>query len=154
MVFGGGGERADLRIEPTIILDPDPAEPCMTEEIFGPILPVVTYQSLDTAIAFVRAREKPLAVYVFARSKKLQSRVVNEIPAGGAVINHVAQHCLVPELPFGGVGASGMGAYHGRWGFEALSHRKSVLSKPTWLDLKLVYPPYTDHALNLMRRLL
>ena len=79
--------------------------------------------------------------------------MIDRIPSGGAVINHAAMHCLVPSLPFGGVGASGMGAYHGRWGFETLSHRRAVLSKPAKPDPRLVYPPYTDRALKLMRRL-
>lgn len=75
------------------------------------------------------------------------------VPAGGAVINHVAMHCLVPTLPFGGVGASGMGAYHGRWGFETFSHRKSVLTKTTWPDLSLIYPPYDEFATKVLRKL-
>ena len=78
----------------------------------------------------------------------------DSIPSGGAVINHVALHCLIPQLPFGGVGASGIGAYHGKWGFEALSHRRAVLSKPAKPDLRLIYPPYTERTVKLLRRLL
>lgn len=152
VVTGGGSDSATLRIEPTVILDPSPDDPVMADEIFGPILPVVTVETLDQAVAFANSRPKPLALYVFA-SGKVGRDLVDRIPSGGAVINHVAMHCLVPSLPFGGVGASGMGAYHGRWGFEALSHRRAVLSKPAKPDPRLAYPPYSQRALNLMRKL-
>lgn len=152
-VLGGVSDADALRMQPTILVDPDPGEPAMTEEIFGPILPVVSYDSLDGAIAFVNARPKPLALYVFGSRRSVSDRLIAEIPAGGAVVNHVALHCLVPTLPFGGVGASGMGAYHGEWGFQALSHRKSVLIKTIRPDLRIVYPPYSDKAKALMRKL-
>lgn len=153
VAMGGESDAATLRIEPTILLDPDPAEPAMTDEIFGPILPVVGYDSVDEVIRFVNSRPKPLALYVFTRSKSVAARVIDAVPAGGAVVNHVALHCLIPSLPFGGVGASGMGAYHGEWGFQALSHRKSVLRKTFTPDLRLAYPPYGEKAQRLMRRL-
>jgi aldehyde dehydrogenase (NAD+) len=153
IIAGGGSDRESLTIEPTVILDPSPDEPLMADEIFGPILPVVTVESTDAAIDFVNRRPKPLALYVFTASRPLAKGLVDAIPSGGAVVNHVAMHCLVPQLPFGGVGASGMGAYHGRWGFEALSHRRAVLSKSTWPDPTFVYPPYTDRALKIMRKL-
>jgi aldehyde dehydrogenase (NAD+) len=152
IVAGGGSDRSTLRIDPTVIVNPSPDDPVMSEEIFGPILPIVTVESLDLAAEFVNARPKPLALYVFTASSQRARDLIDRIPSGGAVINHVAIHCLVPSLPFGGVGASGMGAYHGRWGFEALSHRRAVLSKPAKPDLRLVYPPYTDRALKIMRR--
>jgi aldehyde dehydrogenase (NAD+) len=153
IIAGGGSDRESLTMEPTVILDPSPDDPVMADEIFGPILPVITIESTDVAIEFVNRRAKPLALYVFTASQRLAKDVVDAIPSGGAVVNHVAMHCLVPQLPFGGVGASGMGAYHGRWGFEALSHRRAVLSKSTWPDPALVYPPYTDRALKIMRKL-
>ncbi|MBF6149531.1 aldehyde dehydrogenase family protein [Nocardia nova] len=152
IVTGGGTTRSSLSIEPTVVVDPDPDEPLMVEEIFGPILPVLSYESLDDAITFVNSRSKPLAAYFFSGSSAVQQRLVDEIPSGGAVINHIAMHYLVPQLPFGGVGASGMGAYHGRWGFEALSHRKAVLKKTFKPDLRLMYPPYTDLAMKIMRK--
>lgn len=151
-VLGGGTDKATLAIEPTIIVDPSGDDSVMCDEIFGPILPVLTVETMDEAIAFVAARPKPLANYVFSRSRATQRKLVDQISSGGAVINHVAMHCLVPQLPFGGVGASGMGAYHGRWGFEALSHGKAVLAKSFKPDLKLVYPPYTPKALKIMRK--
>ncbi|MGW5514377.1 aldehyde dehydrogenase family protein [Nocardia africana] len=152
VVTGGGTTRSSLSIEPTVVVDPDPDEPLMQEEIFGPILPVLSYENLDDAIAFVNGRSKPLAAYFFSGSSAVQQRLVDQIPSGGSVINHIAMHYLVPQLPFGGVGASGMGAYHGRWGFEALSHRKSVLKKTFQPDLRLMYPPYTDLAMKIMRK--
>lgn len=153
IVAGGGYSREALTIEPTVILDPSAADPVMADEIFGPVLPVITIESTDAAVDFVNRRPKPLALYVFTASRRLAKGLVDSIPSGGAVVNHLAMHCLVPQLPFGGVGASGMGAYHGRWGFEALSHRRAVLSKTTWPDPQLVYPPYTDRAIKIMRKL-
>ena len=152
VVTGGRSDGATLRIEPTLIVDPSPTDPVMADEIFGPLLPVLTIESLDQAVQFVNSRPKPLALYVFA-SGQLGRDLIDRIPSGGAVINHVAMHCLVPALPFGGVGASGMGAYHGKWGFDTLSHRRAVLSKPARPDPRLVYPPYSQRALTIMRRL-
>jgi aldehyde dehydrogenase (NAD+) len=149
---GGGFDRATLTIEPTVIADPSPDDAVMADEIFGPILPVMTIENTSAAVEYVNHRPKPLALYVFTASSRSARRLIDQIPSGGAVVNHVAMHCLVPQLPFGGVGASGMGAYHGRWGFEALSHRRAVLSKTTAPDPKLFYPPYTDRALKIMRR--
>jgi aldehyde dehydrogenase (NAD+) len=152
VVTGGRSDGATLRIEPTLIVDPSPTDPVMADEIFGPLLPVLTVESLDQAVQFVNSRPKPLALYVFS-SGQLGRDLIDRIPSGGAVINHVAMHCLVPSLPFGGVGASGMGAYHGKWGFDTLSHRRAVLSKPARPDPRLVYPPYSQRALTIMRRL-
>lgn len=152
VVAGGHSDATTLRIEPTVIVDPSPSDPVMVDEIFGPLLPVLAVESLDDAVNFVNGRPKPLALYVFA-SGALGRDLVDRIPSGGAVINHVAMHCLVPQLPFGGVGASGMGAYHGKWGFEALSHRRAVLSKSAKPDPRLVYPPYSQRALSIMRRM-
>lgn len=153
LVLGGGSNPATLRIDPTVIVDPSPNDPVMANEVFGPILPVITVDSTDAAVQFVTSRPKPLALYVFTSSPRLARDVVNRVPAGGAVINHVAMHALVSALPFGGVGASGMGAYHGKWGFEAMSHRKAVLSKSARIDPRIIYPPYSDRALKIIRRM-
>ena len=153
VVAGGGSDAAALRIEPTVILDPAPDDPVMGSEIFGPILPVIRVESVDIAVKFVNARPKPLALYVFTRTPRLARDIIDRTPSGGAVVNHAMMHCLVPQLPFGGVGASGMGAYHGQWGFEALSHRRAVLAKPSRPDPSIVYPPYSASALKLMRKL-
>lgn len=153
VVCGGQQDDADLRIEPAVVVDPDLDEPLMQEEVFGPILPVVGFASLEDAVRLVNARPKPLGLYVFSRDRAVADGIVERIPAGGAVINHCAIHYLIPSLPFGGVGASGMGAYHGEWGFEAMSHRKAVAAKPQWLDPAITYPPYGEKAMALMRRL-
>ncbi|WP_370501092.1 aldehyde dehydrogenase family protein [Mycolicibacterium sp. jd] len=154
VVAGGGSDRAELRIEPTVIVDPSPNDAVMANEIFGPILPILVVESLDVAVNFVNGLPKPLALYVFTGSSRRGQDVIDRTPSGGAIINHAMMHCLVPQLPFGGVGASGMGDYHGKWGFEALSHRRAVLAKPAKPDLSIMYPPYTDRAIKLMRRLL
>jgi aldehyde dehydrogenase (NAD+) len=152
VVAGGRSDSAALRIEPTVIVDPPPTDAVMTDEIFGPILPVLTVDSTEAAVDFVNGRPKPLALYVFTSSSQRARSLVDRIPSGGAVVNHIAMHCMVPQLPFGGVGASGMGAYHGRWGFEAMSHRRAVLAKRARPDLKAMYPPYTDKAVKIMRK--
>jgi aldehyde dehydrogenase (NAD+) len=153
IVAGGETSDSDRTIQPTVILDPDPDEPAMCEEIFGPLLPVLTVDDVDEAIGFINARSKPLALYAFSGSKTVRRRIADEVPAGGVVFNHIAMHVLAPQLPFGGVGDSGMGAYHGEWGFWTFSHRKSVLSKAAKPDPRFVYPPYTQRALALMRRM-
>jgi aldehyde dehydrogenase (NAD+) len=151
VVFGGDSQGTS--IEPTIVVDPNPDAKLMQEEIFGPILPVLGVTSLDQAISFVNAREKPLAAYVFSRRKADQKRVFDEIPCGGATANHTLMHVLAPQLPFGGVGESGSGAYHGKWGFECFSHRKATLTMPSRPDIKLIYPPQSDRAKRILRRL-
>lgn len=152
LVTGGASDATALTIAPTVIMDPSPDDAVMAEEIFGPILPILTVESHQAAVEFIKSRPKPLAMYVFTSSRPLARRMIDDVPCGGVVINHVAMHCLTPQLPFGGVGASGMGDYHGRWGFERLSHRKAVLSKTAKPDLRVVYPPYTKSALKIMRR--
>jgi aldehyde dehydrogenase (NAD+) len=154
VVFGGGSDASTLRMEPTIVVDPDPDEPLMREEVFGPILSVLTVESLDSAIQFANARPKALSAYLFTKSKATRERVIAEVPSGGMLVNHLAFQATTAKLPFGGVGASGMGAYHGQFGFEEFSHKKSVMTKPTRPDLsKIVYPPYTDKAWKLVRRM-
>jgi aldehyde dehydrogenase (NAD+) len=154
VAVGGDSNAAAVEIEPTVVVDPAADEPLMTDEIFGPILPVVTVQSVDDAIEFVNSRPKPLAAYLFTKSKAVRERVIKEVPAGGMLVNHLLFQFSTAKLPFGGVGPSGMGAYHGKFGFEEFSHRKSVLTKPTRPDLTaIIYPPYTEKAWKLARRL-
>jgi len=154
VVIGGGSDASSLNIQPTVVVDPATDEPLMTDEIFGPILPVLTVQNLDEAIEFVNARPKPLAAYLFTKTKAVRERVIKEVPAGGMLINHLLFHFATHKLPFGGVGPSGLGAYHGKFGFEEFSHRKSVLTKPTRPDVSaIIYPPYTEKAWKLARRL-
>lgn len=154
VALGGGSDAAQLRIQPTVIVDPDPAEPAMQGEIFGPILPVMTVRSLEEAIGFVNSRPKPLAAYLFTSSRQVRERVIREVSAGGMLVNHLGFQVTTAKLPFGGVGSSGMGAYHGRFGFEEFSHRKTVMTKPTRPDVSaMIYPPYTEKAWKLARRL-
>ena len=160
LLAGAGGRvvrggRVDIeahQAELSVVVDPDPGSPLMREEIFGPILPVLTVDSFDDAIAHVQSGPKPLAVYLFSGSRQARKRVLAEISNGGTVINHLMFHVLVNQLPFGGVGNSGTGAYHGKWGFETFSHRKAVVLKPQRPDPSLVYPPYTGFKEKLMRK--
>jgi len=154
VVIGGGSDASKISIQPTVVVDPDPTEPLMTDEIFGPILPIMTVQSLDDAIGFVNSRPKPLSAYLFTKTKSIRERVIKEVSAGGMVINHLLFQFSTNKLPFGGVGPSGMGAYHGKFGFEQFSHKKTVMTKPTRPDLgAFIYPPYTEKAWKLARRL-
>jgi len=114
----------------------------MSEEIFGPILPILAVPDVAAAIRFVNERDKPLALYVFTGNDETAARVLGETSSGGACVNATIWHVANPHLPFGGVGPSGMGSYHGRGSFETFSHRRAVLSKTTRVDPKLVYPPY------------
>jgi aldehyde dehydrogenase (NAD+) len=151
-VRGGKVDTDGKRAELTVIVDPDSDSSLMRDEIFGPVLPIVTVDSLDDAIAHVQRGPKPLALYLFSESRANETRVVDEISNGGTVINQLMYHLLVNDLPFGGVGNSGTGAYHGKWGFETFSHRKSVLRKPTWPDPSLAYPPFTKLKQKIMRK--
>ena len=154
VALGGGSDAATLTIEPTVVVDPDPAEPLMTDEIFGPILPILTVANLEEAVNYVNSRPKPLAAYLFTKAKATRERVITGVPAGGMMVNQLLFQFATAKLPFGGVGPSGIGAYHGRFGFEEFSHRKSVLTKPTRPDLgAMIYPPYTEKAWKLARKI-
>lgn len=151
---GGQVDGPGMRVTPTVITDPDPDSAVMQEEIFGPILPVRSVASVDEAIAFVNARPKPLALYLFTESDDTVEAVTGSTASGSVGINHLLYQLLIPDLPFGGVGASGMGAYHGRHGFDTFSHQKSVLHKPTKPDPSIAYPPYGPIASRIMRRMM
>lgn len=151
-VRGGKIDPDGKRAELTVIVDPDADAVVMRDEIFGPVLPIVTVDSIDDAIAHVQQGPKPLALYLFSESRANEERVLAEISNGGTVVNQLMYHLLVNELPFGGVGNSGTGSYHGKWGFETFSHRKSVLRKPTWPDPALAYPPFTKIKQKIMRK--
>jgi aldehyde dehydrogenase (NAD+) len=131
-----------------------PDSDLLRDEIFGPILPVVGYDNLEDALAFIRRRPKPLAIYAFTRNQSLQERLTREMHSGSIVINDVVVNQIVPGLPFGGVGTSGMGAFHGRYTFDAFSHAKAVVRRPFWADLDLRYPPFTAMKDRIMRWLL
>jgi len=154
IVVGGETDESDRYIAPTILRNVSPQAPIMNDEIFGPILPVLTIRSIDEAIRFVNARPKPLALYVFTRDPKVEEEVLSRTSSGGACVNATLWHLANSNLPFGGVGPSGMGAYHGRDSFETFSHRKSVVTKSTRLDPKIAYPPYTKLKTEILKRLM
>lgn len=151
---GGQVDDEQRMVAPTVIVDPDLDAPVMQDEIFGPVLPVVTVDSVADAVSFVSERPKPLALYLFTRSRATEADVLQGTTAGGVCVNHVMYHFLSPELPFGGVGASGMGAYHGRAGFEELSHRKPVVRRRTRPDPSFAYPPYDALKERIIRRVM
>lgn len=141
VVHGGAHDAEDLYIAPTILTDVLPEAPVMQEEIFGPILPVAEFDNLDDALGLLRDRPTPLALYVFTSDRATEARVLANTRSGGACVNDVVSHMIGTGLPFGGLGASGMGAYHGRAGFEAFSHQRAILQRATWLDTPFRYPP-------------
>jgi aldehyde dehydrogenase (NAD+) len=143
VVHGGGHDAGDLYVAPTVLADVPPAAPVMRDEIFGPILPVDTFDGPDEALARLAATDGPLAAYVFSRGRATQRRFAEAIRAGGVCVNDVVVHLFGKHLPFGGVGASGMGRYHGRASFETFSHLKSVVRGSGRLDLPWRYPPTT-----------
>jgi aldehyde dehydrogenase (NAD+) len=153
VLIGGTGDPDRRQVDLTVVVDPDEDSALMTEEIFGPILPVVTVADDEEAIRRIAHGTKPLAAYVFTRSRRLQRRYRAAVSAGAVVSNHAAAHFLVPGLPFGGVGTSGMGAYHGAWGFQTFSHRKAHLSRPSRPDPRIVYPPYGPLAQRMLRKI-
>lgn len=142
---GGSHDQGDRYIEPTIIINPDLNAPIMQEEIFAPILPVLTYRNLDEAIALINSKPKPLALYIFSRSQQLQNQILTQTSSGGVCINDTVMHVGVDTLPFGGVGDSGIGAYHGKTSFDTFTHYKSVLKKGFRFDLNWRYAPYANN---------
>ena len=154
VVIGGGSDRARLTIEPTVVMAPPPTSPLMSEEIFGPILPIIPIDDVDAALCYIREHPAPLAAYVFTERADVRNAVESRVQAGAIGINICAAHLAVPGLPFGGVGASGMGAYHGKHSFDTFSQLRPVFSKSTRLDtLRVAYPPYSAAKSALLRRL-
>lgn len=152
-VTGGQVDRASRYIAPTIIDGVELSHRSMQEEIFGPILPVFAFDRLDEAIATVKRMENPLALYVFTTNRATEERVLTELPFGGGCINNTIVHLSNPDLPFGGRGNSGYGAYHGKAGFDTFTHRKSIVKTPFWVDIPLRYSPYRG-KLSLLKRLM
>lgn len=154
ILMGGKTDINDLYIAPTLIDGVTADDPVMQGEIFGPILPIIEYEKLDDAIRFVNSRNKPLALYIFSEDKMYQERILNETSSGNASINECLMHVGQFELPFGGVGESGMGAYHGDVSFDTFSHMKGILKKSTLSDFKQRFPPYTESGTKLIRKLI
>jgi aldehyde dehydrogenase (NAD+) len=151
-LVGGVSDKKGRYIAPTLITPTSHEIPLMREEIFGPILPVIEYGGFDEAVEFVRKRPKPLALYHFSKDKSKTDRTMSELSFGGGCFNDTLVHLASPQLPFGGVGDSGIGAYHGKHGFDIFSHHKSVVSRAFWPDPKLRYPPY-EGKLKILRYL-
>lgn len=151
VVYGGNCDATERFIEPTLLADVPLTAPVMNEEIFGPILPMIPFDNPDEVITFVREREKPLALYYFGNVKHAKE-VIRLTSAGGSCINDVIMHIANENMPFGGVGNSGMGHYHGKLSFDAFSHQRSIVTTPTWLDLPFRYMPY--RMFGLVRKLL
>ncbi|BBC26525.1 aldehyde dehydrogenase [Pseudanabaena sp. ABRG5-3] len=143
ILIGGDSDKSDLFVSPTIIDEVSPHSKIMAEEIFGPILPILEYEQISEAIALINTRPKPLALYLFSNNKQKQEQILQEVSFGGGCFNDTIMHLGNPELPFGGVGNSGIGSYHGKATFDTFSHRKSVLKNSFRFDLKFRYPPYT-----------
>ena len=141
--IGGESKRETFQIEPTVLCDVTPEDPIMQQEIFGPILPVMTFGDIQEVIDYVTGHEKPLALYLFTGSKAVEKQILKFCSFGGGCINDTIIHLATSRMGFGGVGNSGMGSYHGRESFELFSHRRSIVKKYNWLDLPIRYQPYT-----------
>jgi len=150
-VTGGVWNEDDLYIAPTLLDDIGWDDPVMKEEVFGPVLPMFSYSNFDDVTAKITSRSKPLALYLFSKDNSEQKKVVNNVSCGGMTINDCLSHVLNPNLPFGGVGDSGMGAYHGKLSFETFSHKKSVLKRTFKFDLKARYAPYKEKTLRMLK---
>jgi aldehyde dehydrogenase (NAD+) len=142
VVYGGKYDKQKLFIEPTKLENISPGTPVMNDEIFGPILPVITFNSFDEAKGIINRNPDPLSFYIFTSSGKKEKKWLEEIPAGGACVNNASWHLTNHHLPFGGRGNSGIGQYHGKNSFETFSHRKAVMKTPTWFDPAIKYPPF------------
>lgn len=154
IVFGGRTNRTTLQIEPTVMDHVTAEDAIMQEEIFGPVMPILTYRTLDEAENFIISREKPLALYIFTQSREAARRFSRHVSFGGGCINDTIMHMTTPSMGFGGVGNSGMGSYHGRKSFDTFSHEKSMLQKSTLIDMPMRYAPYRTIWYKLIRLLL
>ena len=150
VVAGGNTDRSKKFIAPTVLCDVSMDSLVMKEEIFGPLMPIVTYKAMDEAIGFINKREKPLALYLFSYNKKNQKRLTEETSSGALVFNDCVIHHTNPHLPFGGINNSGLGSYHGKYGFDAFSHEKAILKSSAWSPFRLMLPPYTKRKHSLV----
>ena len=154
VVTGGRWNAAERYLSPTVLAEVSWDDPVMRDEIFGPVLPVLTYENVGEALSALNERDKPLALYIYANNADLVDQVIAESSSGSVCVNHNAVQLAVPGLPFGGVGASGMGAYNGKAGFDTFSHAKSVLRRPERGEVPLMYPPYTRAKRWVLRKVL
>lgn len=154
VAVGGKSDRDDLYIAPTILRDVSPDAPIMEVEIFGPILPVITIDDIQQGIDYVIAHDKPLALYIFSENRQTVEMIMSRTSSGGVCVNETMYHLAVPDLPFGGVGPSGMGKYHGEWGFKDFSNARAVLDRETGFDPDLIYPPYNENKIRKLKTLM
>ena len=147
---GGKTDKDRLFISPTVLSDVSLDSKIMKEEIFGPLMPIITYKDLDEAIAFIKEREKPLALYLFSYNRATQKRMTEETSSGALLFNDCLIHHTNPNLPFGGINNSGLGSYHGKYGFDSFSHKKAILKSSSWSPFKLMLPPYTKKKRSLV----
>ncbi len=152
IIYGGSYNEETLKISPTIIDEPSLSSQIMNEEIFGPLLPIITYNNLEEVIEYVNSHDAPLACYYFSKNKKNIRRISTRIQFGGGCINDTVIHLATSNMPFGGVGASGIGAYHGKVGFDTFTHYKSIVDKKTFMDLPMRYQPYQRRYARSIRR--
>ncbi len=154
VVCGGKSDASKLKIEPTVMTNVTWDDAVMGQEIFGPVLPILTYKTDEEMLEIVNSRQKPLALYLFTSNKKLEKTVLSRCSFGGGCINDTIVHLATNNMGFGGVGESGMGAYHGKVGFDTFSHKKSIVDKKTWIDVNMRYQPYTGFKEFLLRMFL
>lgn len=154
VVYGGNSDSGSLRIEPTILTDVTWNDAVMQEEIFGPVLPILTYDELGDALESIRSHPHPLALYLFTEDRATMRCVTDVCSFGGGCINDTIIHLATSNMGFGGVGNSGMGSYHGKTGFDTFSHRKSIVDKKTWMDLPMRYQPYSTFYDKMIRMFL
>jgi len=154
IISGGIVNKDSNYISPTIILEPEKDSPLMTEEIFGPVLPVICYSQKQEVADYANSRARPLAMYIFSRKRSHIRFFLNNITSGNGAVNETLTQITNPYLPFGGVNSSGIGEYHGEYSFRTFSHYKSILKKSKWPDLSFVYPPYTERGMKLIHILL
>lgn len=153
VVYGGLGDKEKLKIEPTVMKDISFDDKVMREEIFGPIMPVIDFEDFDNMIKMLKSKEKPLALYIFSKNKEHINKVINNLSFGGGCINDTVIHLATCEMGFGGVGESGMGAYHGKIGFDTFSHQKSIVDKKNFIDMPIRYQPYNSKFYKKLLRL-
>lgn len=155
-IIGGQSDAASLRISPTVAIDANSGLQMMKEEIFGPILPVISYTDIEAVIADINQREKPLALYIFSQHKSFISNILSRISSGGACINDVLVHISNPKLPFGGVNGSGQGSCHGFFGFKSFSHERAIVYQSAWNFTSIIYPPYAGKqwVLKLLKKIM
>ncbi|MCW3462725.1 aldehyde dehydrogenase [Chitinophaga nivalis] len=153
IIHGGQTDRDKLYIAPTLLDEVEWSDPVMQEEIFGPVLPILTYTDLSQAIGAIKQLPAPLALYVFTKSRKTEQRVIEQVRFGGGCVNNALLHLINPELPFGGRGHSGTGQYHGKYSFDTFTHRKGIMKTANWLDVPLKYAPF-GKKLKVIRKIM